>query len=177
MLEEPEPEILTKKARPQKRTSEMLEEPEVAIPAKKAKPQKQKSEVPKEQVLEPELEIPTKKAKSQKRKSPAPEKCAPVPSTPPALTAPTPQKRKSEVLPEPEPEPEQDPEIPAKKAKLFGEDLTLTTAEQSMSVEEWIRFNAKQAAEHLRTELQRQVIEFDHEGKLALEKVDSIPVC
>jgi hypothetical protein len=99
---------------------------------------------------------------SKKRKSDIPDKSTPEPS----------KKRKSEasienteaVIP------------PVKKAKLFGEDHTLTKAELDMTVEQWVVYNAEQAAQYLRAELEEQVSDFDKQGKLALEAIDAISV-
>lgn len=99
---------------------------------------------------------------TKKRNSDVPTKSTPEPA----------KKRKSEALIEPF----EAVIPPVKKVKVFGADHTLSPAELEMTVEQWIFYNAEHAAQHLRTELEEQVSDFDKQGQLALEAIDAIPV-
>jgi hypothetical protein len=131
---------------------------------------------------------------SKRRKSDIPDKSTPEPSkgrksdisdkSTPELS----KRRKSDLPDKSTPEPTKKHESeaiiqnteaivpPVKKAKLFGDDHTLAPAELDMTVEQWIVYNAEQAAQHLRAELEEQVGELDRQGQLALEAIDAIPV-
>jgi hypothetical protein len=59
---------------------------------------------------------------------------------------------------------------------LEGMTFDLTSPEKSMTVEEWIKFNAERGAERLRNDCERLVGRFESEGNRALKALEGI-VC
>jgi hypothetical protein len=141
------------------KSEDIIEYPELI---EDTNPAKSTPEPPKKRKSEDIIIAKSTSKPSKKRKSDVPDKSTPEPS----------KKRKSEanienteaVIP------------PVKKAKLFGEDHALTKAELDMTVEQWVLYNAEQAAQYLRDELEEQVSDFDKQGKLALDAIDAISV-
>ena len=63
----------------------------------------------------------------------------------------------------------------ANEKALFAQSV-LTSPEKKMSVEDWIKYNAKQGEEKLRTDCERIVGKFENEGVRALKALEGI-VC
>lgn len=57
---------------------------------------------------------------------------------------------------------------------LDGMKNGLTSPEKSMTVEEWIKYNAKEGEEKLRNECERLVGRFESEGNRALRALEGI---
>lgn len=62
----------------------------------------------------------------------------------------------------------------ALKPLTEGEMVVLTSPEKSLSVEEWIQFNAQRGEKHLRSECERVIGKFEGEGVRALKTLEGI---
>jgi hypothetical protein len=57
---------------------------------------------------------------------------------------------------------------------LNGAKADLTSPENRMTVEEWIRWNAKNGEERLKRECERLVSQFEKEGDRAMRRLEAI---
>lgn len=57
---------------------------------------------------------------------------------------------------------------------LNGAKADLTSPEKRMTVEEWIRWNAKNGEERLKRECERLVSQFEKEGDRAMRRLEAV---